>query len=207
MGRRLRHANVPWVAGERGSKRAAIEARPGARESGPSAAARGADPSTRSHANEASRPSLLVVALRVLVRLAFHPSDGAAGDRHPLAPHGVARVLDVEEPSPASRPAAYQQGAARAHHEIATENPRWGAVRIQGELLALDYEVSAETVRCYRRKALRRPPSQSWRTFLANHRPQLWACDFFTVQTLTFKTLVRLLLHHAHAAAASCIST
>ena len=29
---------------------------------------------------------------------------------------------------------------------IATENPRWGAVRIQGELLALGYEVSAETV-------------------------------------------------------------
>ena len=72
---------------------------------------------------------------------------------------------------------------------IATENPRWGAVRIQGELLALSYEVSAETVRCYRRRALRRPPSQSWRTFLANHRPQLWAADFFTVQTLTFKTL------------------
>ena len=72
---------------------------------------------------------------------------------------------------------------------IATENPRWGAVRIHGELLALGYEVSAETVRCYRRRALRRPPSQSWRTFLANHRPQLWAADFFTVQTLTFKTL------------------
>ena len=72
---------------------------------------------------------------------------------------------------------------------IATENPRWGAVRIQGELLALGYEVSAETVRCYRRRALRRPPSQSWRTFLANHRPQLRAADFFTVQTLTFKTL------------------
>ena len=72
---------------------------------------------------------------------------------------------------------------------IATENPRWGAVRIQGELLVLGYEVSAETVRCYRRRALRRPPSQSWRTFLANHRPQLWAADFFTVQTLTFKTL------------------
>ena len=68
---------------------------------------------------------------------------------------------------------------------IATENPRRGAVRIQRELLALGYEVSAETVRCYRRRALRRPPSQSWRTFLANHRPQLRAEDCFTVQTLT----------------------
>ena len=43
-------------------------------------------------------------------------------------------------------------------------------------------------MRCYRRRTLRRPPAQSWRTFLANHRPQLWAADFFTVQTLTFKT-------------------
>ena len=80
---------------------------------------------------------------------------------------------------------------------IATENPRRGAVRIQGELLALGYEVSAETVRCYRRRALRRPSSQSWRTFLANHRPQLWAADFFTVQTLTFKTLYVFFITHA----------
>ncbi len=60
---------------------------------------------------------------------------------------------------------------------IATENPRRGAVRIQRELLALGYEVSAETVRCYRRTPQRPPPSQSWRSFLANHRPQLWAAD------------------------------
>ena len=46
-----------------------------------------------------------------------------------------------------------------------------------------------ETVRCYRRRAQRPPPSQSWRAFLANHRPQLWAVDFFTVHTLTVKTL------------------
>ena len=49
---------------------------------------------------------------------------------------------------------------------LARENPRWGAVRIQGELRALGHDVSAETVRRYRLRALRRPPSESWRAFL-----------------------------------------
>ena len=55
----------------------------------------------------------------------------------------------------------------------------------------------SRTVRCYRRRALRRPPSQSWRSFLANHRPQLWAADCFTVQTRSFKTLYVLFITHA----------
>jgi len=37
-------------------------------------------------------------------------------------------------------------------------------------------------------QALPRPPSQSWRTFLRNHRHEIWACDFFTVLTLAFAT-------------------
>ena len=72
---------------------------------------------------------------------------------------------------------------------IATEHPRWGAVRIVGELRALGCEVSARTVSRYRQQALRRPPSQSWRTFLRNHASSIWAADRFTVQTLTFRTL------------------
>ena len=77
------------------------------------------------------------------------------------------------------------------------ENPRWGAVRIVGELCALGIEVSASTVRTYRRQALRHPPSPSWRAFLRLHAPQIWAADFFTVQTLTFRTLyVSVLLGH-----------
>ena len=72
---------------------------------------------------------------------------------------------------------------------IATEHPRWGAVRIVGELRALGCDVSARTVSRYRQQALRRPPSQSWRTFLRNHASSIWAADRFTVQTLTFRTL------------------
>ena len=72
---------------------------------------------------------------------------------------------------------------------LARENRRWGAVRIQGELRALGHEVSSETVRRYRLRARRRPPSQSWRTFLRNHRHENWATDFFTVPTITLGTL------------------
>ena len=62
-------------------------------------------------------------------------------------------------------------------------------MRIVGELRALGLDVSAPSVRRYRRDALRRPPSHSWRTFLALHAPEIWAADFFTIPTLRFETL------------------
>jgi putative transposase len=72
---------------------------------------------------------------------------------------------------------------------MAQKNPRWGAQRIRGELLGLGFEVGRETVRRYMHEARRRPPSQTWRTFLTNHSQEIWACDFFTVSTLFFSTL------------------
>jgi transposase InsO family protein len=77
---------------------------------------------------------------------------------------------------------------------MARHNPSWGAERIRGELLKLGIVVSRRSVQRYRRRApARPPPSRSWRAFLANHRPRLWAADLFTVQTLTFRTLYVLL--------------
>ena len=35
----------------------------------------------------------------------------------------------------------------------------------------------------------RKPPSQTWRTFLTNHLAQTAAIDFFTVPTVTFRVL------------------
>jgi putative transposase len=72
---------------------------------------------------------------------------------------------------------------------LARENPLWAAVRIRSELLARGHDVSRESVRRYRLKALRRSPSPSWRSFLRNHRYEIWASDFFTVPTLTMSTL------------------
>jgi transposase InsO family protein len=34
-----------------------------------------------------------------------------------------------------------------------------------------------------------REPSPGWRTFLKRHATEIWACDFFCVQTVWFKTL------------------
>ena len=67
-------------------------------------------------------------------------------------------------------------------------NPLWGAPRIHGELLKLGLTVSQSTVAKYlgRRDG---PPSQTWRTFLANHVSQLASVDFFTVPTATFRVL------------------
>jgi transposase InsO family protein len=72
---------------------------------------------------------------------------------------------------------------------MAHDNPRWGAERIRGELLKLGIAVSKASVQRYRRRGPARPPSQTWRTFLRNHRPSIWAADLLTVQTVALRTL------------------
>ena len=69
------------------------------------------------------------------------------------------------------------------------ENVLWGTERIRGELRKLGIEVSNRSIRRYRWRGPVRPPSQTWRTFLANHAQAIWAADLFTVPTLTFRSL------------------
>jgi len=76
---------------------------------------------------------------------------------------------------------------------MSRENPLWGAERIRGELLKVGIAVSNRSIRRYRWRSPDRPPSQTWRTFLANHAHAIWAADLCVVQTLTFKTLYVLL--------------
>ena len=54
---------------------------------------------------------------------------------------------------------------------MAQENRLWGAPRIHGDLRKLGIVVSERTVSRYLRR-LPRGPSQTWRTFLANHLAQ-----------------------------------
>jgi putative transposase len=71
---------------------------------------------------------------------------------------------------------------------MSKSNPLWGALRIHGELQKLGVEISQATVSKYLVRH-RRPPSQTWRTFLGNHLGSLVAVDFFVVPTAMFKVL------------------
>src|SRR5215471_6595067 len=71
---------------------------------------------------------------------------------------------------------------------MSRDNPTWGAPRIHGELLKLGITISQASVAKYMIRHSK-PPSQTWRTFLANHVSQLVSIDFFTVHTLWFEIL------------------
>src|SRR5271169_4930919 len=82
-------------------------------------------------------------------------------------------------------------GRPKVDHELrylirrmSGENPLWGAPRIHGELLMLGFDVAQSTVSKYMMRA-RRPPSQSWKTFLQNHAEAIAAFDMCVVPTLT----------------------
>ena len=107
-----------------------------------------------------------------------------------------------------------QSGRPAVAHEVrdlirrmCRENPTWGAPRIHGELLKLGIDIGESSVSKYMRRA-RRPPSQTWRTFIENHVSQLVSIDFFTVPTIRFQILyVFLVLAHDRVRTLSALPT
>ena len=70
--------------------------------------------------------------------------------------------------------------------KMSRENPLWGAPRIHGKLLKLGIDVGETSVGKYMAR-YRRPPSQTWRTFLENHLKTMVSVDFFTMPTIRFQ--------------------
>ncbi len=73
------------------------------------------------------------------------------------------------------------------------ENPRWGCMRIRGELAKLGIRVSATAIRTLLRRSRVGPaPRRSgptWSEFLRSQPSSILATDFFTVETMGLRTL------------------
>jgi putative transposase len=76
---------------------------------------------------------------------------------------------------------------------LARENPKWGCVRIQGELRKLGVAVGATMIRSLLRGSGLGPAPRrdgpSWAEFLRAQAQGIVACDFFTVETVWLRTL------------------
>ena len=81
---------------------------------------------------------------------------------------------------------------------MAKDNPRWGVIRIKGELQGLGYRVGATTIRTILRRAgIGSPPrgaGPSWTEFLRTQARGIMSCDLFTVETVFLRTLYVLFL-------------
>jgi transposase InsO family protein len=77
---------------------------------------------------------------------------------------------------------------------MAEANPLWGAPRIHGELLKLGIDICERTVSNLMPPRRPKPASQTWRSFLKNHIPNMVSVDFFTVPTATFQVLFILVI-------------
>jgi transposase len=105
------------------------------------------------------------------------------------------------------------QGLQQLIIRLASENPRWGYQRIQGELLRLGVRVSATAIRTtLRRHGLDPAPRRTtttWRAFLHRQAAGIVACDFFTVDTVWLRRLyvlffIELDTRRVHLAGVTC---
>src|SRR6266705_1543157 len=81
--------------------------------------------------------------------------------------------------------------------QMAKNNPRWGCVRVRGELLKLGYRVSATAIRnLLRRNRIGPAPLRSrhtWKAFLPAQASAIVLTDFLSVDTVLLKRLYVLL--------------
>jgi hypothetical protein len=133
-------------------------------------------------------PTVVGVALFGLAGLEVWGPHHESLHRRRLASQGLSPVLDLEDSAGQVRAAGGAKASAQVDGTMSHENPLWGAPKIHGELLKLGIEIGETSVSKYMVRR-RRPPSQTWRTFLDNHVKNLVSVDFFTVPTIRFQVL------------------
>ena len=84
--------------------------------------------------------------------------------------------------------------------QFARENARWGYDRIEGNWSNSATPIDRWTIRNLLKRhrlqlAPQRQPKSTWRAFLRHYQEQMLARDFFTVETLWFKTVYVLIIY------------
>jgi putative transposase len=120
--------------------------------------------------------------------LAKRSRSGSAGDRHPLAPQGLPRLLALDlEAGP--RSTSDSRGSEGVDLPDGRRE-RWRARKIQAELSKLGIHLGLTTISRYLPKVdAGAAPHQRWMTFLRNHRDVIAGMDFFVVPTVRFTLL------------------
>ena len=101
------------------------------------------------------------------------------------------RAAPVDLPTPTTGATAASSGHRRAHRRLSRENPRWGYLRIVGELKKLGIAVSKGSVaNVLRRNGLPPAPRRAgptWNEFLRAQAKGVLATDFFTVDSVLLR--------------------
>jgi len=106
------------------------------------------------------------------------------------------RLIWKRKSRPKGRPPLHAD-TVQLIQRMARENHLWGAERIRGELLKLGHRVAKRTVQKYMRRVRpRRPTGQTWATFLRNHAPNTWACDFIQTFDVLFRPVFAFVIIH-----------
>jgi len=112
----------------------------------------------------------------------------------------AAKKYDTSRQRALGRPPTVRS-IARLVVRLAKENPRWGYRRIHGELAKLGVTMAQSTVREILRTAgidpAPRRPGPTWRQFLHAQAAGILAVDFFHVDTVLLKRLLRRGVHRA----------
>jgi transposase InsO family protein len=105
----------------------------------------------------------------------------------------VARKYDGSKTRGPGRPRTSEE-VQRLILEMACDNPRWGYTRIQGALRNLGHEIGCNTIKRVLVENGLDPAGErgtTWKAFLRAHWGAIAATDFFTVEVVTRRGLVR----------------
>jgi putative transposase len=131
-----------------------------------------------------------------LERLALRAGYRSTRDRHCLASCRLSFILDLEGAARPTGTTGYFARGPRSDPQDVPGESQLGCTPHPRGTPQTRLDIGESSVRKYMVRG-RKPPSQTWRTFLENHAQQLVSIDFFTVPTLRFQVLyVFLVLAH-----------